>query len=268
VNGNRWMAIALTLALIGLTPPATARPAKAPKWKTISDKLLDCAGARDATCIEAEEARLSALGKASDPGMRALLTSGNEIAVAAGLRVLQETGLQGTAEFAAGLLAQEDFDFKALVAEKLGMFKGRIIVDALSALAGSRRPFEREKAVEALGQVADAAGIDALVTAAKDKFFSVRIKACEAMGRFDDPRVLGALGEALATDGNSGVRVAAARALGETGSDGAVTPLIVGLEDSSFTVQSAAYDALKTITKIDLGAGPDEWRSWLKRKNK
>lgn len=268
MNGNRWMAIALTLALVALTSPATARPAKAPKWKTISDRILECAGARDATCIEDSEARLSALGEKSDPGVRALLVSGNEVAVAAGLRVLQATGLQGTAEYAAGLLGQDDYDFKALVAEKLGMFKGRVIVDALASLAGSRRPFEREKAVEALGQVADAGGIDALVTAAKDKFFSVRVKACEAMGTFDDKRVLGALGEALAADGNSGVRVAAARALGETGSDDAVPLLIVGLEDSSFTVQSAAYDALKTITRIDLGAHPDEWRSWLKRNNR
>ena len=185
--------------------------------------------------------------------------------MAAGLLVLQEVGDQRTAEFAAGLLNQEDYDFKAQVAEKLGMFKGKTVVDALTGLAGSRRPFEREMAVEALGTVGDPAGIDALVTASRDKFFSVRIKACVSMGRFGDPRVVEALGAALASDGNSGVRVAAARALGDTKAKAAVPLLIVGLEDSSFTVQSAAYEALKAITKIDLGATPDEWRSWLKK---
>jgi len=261
------MAIILSLLFFAAAAPAEARSKKAPKWKAISAKILECAGARDAECIETWEAKLLALGKKADPGVRALLTSGNEVAVASGLRVLQAVGTQGLAEFAAGLLGKDDYDFKAQVAEKLGMFKGPIVVKGLTELAASRRPFEREKAVEALGQVADPAGIDALVTAATDKFFSVRIKACEAMGGFDDKRVITALGSALASDGNSGVRVAAARALGATKSEDAILLLVVGLEDSSFTVQSAAYDALKGITKIDLGASPDEWKSWLKRKN-
>jgi len=263
--GKRWTCFILLLTIAGSTAPAAARPARSPKWKTFSEKIRECAGTRDAACVETWEARLVKLGKRADPGVRALLTSGNEVAAAAGLRVLREVGDQSTAEYAAGLLGREDYDFKARVAEVLGGFKGEAVVLALSRLSASRRPFEREKAVEALGRIADPAGIQALVAAADDKFFSVRIKACEAMGRFNDKRVVKALGAALAADGNSGVRIAAARAMGETGAEAAVPLLIVGLEDSSFTVQSAAYDALKTITKIDLGASPDEWRTWLKR---
>ncbi|MFH1529204.1 MAG: HEAT repeat domain-containing protein [Pseudomonadota bacterium] len=266
--GKRWNSFTPILVMFFLATPGEARPKKAPQWKACSDRILECAGALDASCIEEWEGKLSALGAQADPGVRALLTSDNEVAVAAGLRVLQAIGGQPTADFAAGLLVQDDFDFKAQVAEGIGAFKGKIVVDALAGLTSSRRPFEREKAVEALGRVGDPSGIDALVVAAKDKFFSVRIKACEAMGRFDDKRVLEALGAALASDGNSGVRVAGARALGETKARAAVPLLIVGLEDSSFTVQTAAYEALKSITKVDLGAAPDDWRSWLKRSNK
>ena len=268
MKGKRWLSITLIPALITLTAPVAAGPSKAPRWKTYSEKILVCAGSRDAACIETWEGKLAGLGRKADPGVRALLTSGNEVAVASGLRLLKEIKQQRTANFAADLLGQGDYDFKAQVAEALGNFKGKTVVDALAVLAGSRRPFEREKAVEALGKIGDAAGIPALVTAAKDKFFSVRIKACDAMGRFDDKRVVAALGVALAADGNSGVRIAAARAMGATKSDDAVPLLIVGLEDKSFTVQSAAYEALKVITDVDVGAAPDDWRSWLKRKNR
>lgn len=268
MNGKRWLSITLILALSALAAPVTAGPSKTPRWKTYSEKILVCAGSRDADCIETWEAKLAGLGRKADPGVRALLTSGNEVAVAAGLRLLKEIKQQGTADFAADLLGQGNYDFKAQVAEALGDFKGETVVRALAALAGSRRPFEREKAVEALGKIGDAAGIPALVTAAKDKFFSVRIKACDALGRFDDKRGIATLGAALAADGNSGVRIAAARAMGATNSDAAIPLLIVGLEDESFTVQSAAYEALKVITKVDLGAAPDDWRSWLKRRNR
>ena len=268
VKGKRLMSITLGLAIIALAPGAEAGKKKSPKWRTCADKILECSGTRDVNCIETSEGKLTALGKKADPGVRALLTSGNEVAVATALRVLQSVGDQGTADYTAGLLGQDDYDFKHLVAEKLSMFKGKIVVDALSSLTTSRRPFEREKAVEALGQVGDPAGIEALVAAATDKMFSVRIKACEAMGAFDDKRVLGALGAALASDGNSGVRVAAARALGATKGEAAIPLLIVGLDDDSVTVPSAAYDALKTVTKVDLGASAGDWQTWLKRKNK
>ncbi|MBM4371788.1 MAG: HEAT repeat domain-containing protein, partial [Deltaproteobacteria bacterium] len=143
MNGKQHLVVLLAL-LVSLPPHAAAagKP-RAPDWKKPTDALLACAESRDKPCIEEAVETLVALGSGADPAIRALLTSDNEVAVEAGLQVLARTGLQGAADFAAGLLGGEDYDFKAPVAEALGAFRGPGIVRALTGVAGSPRPFER-----------------------------------------------------------------------------------------------------------------------------
>jgi hypothetical protein len=60
------------------------------------------------------------------------------------------------------------------------------------------------------------------------------------------------------------VRVAAARALGAIGVASAVPDLITRMENDDGRVREECHDALKRITRDDLGDNPDRWRRWWK----
>jgi HEAT repeat protein len=62
------------------------------------------------------------------------------------------------------------------------------------------------------------------------------------------------------------VRVAAAHALGRLGLMAAVPDLITRMECDGGRVREESRDALKRITRDDLGANPEHWREWWKRR--
>jgi hypothetical protein len=70
---------------------------------------------------------------------------------------------------------------------------------------------------------------------------------------------VGPLIEAIRT-GHSSVRYPAISALGELKADDAVPDLIEALDDSN--LNSAAADALRSITGEDFGHAADQWRKW------
>ena len=61
------------------------------------------------------------------------------------------------------------------------------------------------------------------------------------------------------------LRVTACQSLAKIGSMEAVEPLIERMEVESGRVRGDIYDALKAITRDDLGRKPEHWRSWWDR---
>jgi len=58
------------------------------------------------------------------------------------------------------------------------------------------------------------------------------------------------------------IRIAAAQALGEIGSMEAVDGLITRMEKETGRLQDELYEALKKISRDDLGRKPENWRTW------
>jgi hypothetical protein len=61
------------------------------------------------------------------------------------------------------------------------------------------------------------------------------------------------------------IRVAAAQGLGRIGSMSAVDPLIARMEKETGRVQDEIYEALKRISRDDLGRRPAGWRKWWEK---
>jgi hypothetical protein len=61
------------------------------------------------------------------------------------------------------------------------------------------------------------------------------------------------------------VQVAAARALGALGRMSTVEDLLACMERSSGRVREECYEALKRVTRDDLGRSPEHWRKWWNR---
>ena len=61
------------------------------------------------------------------------------------------------------------------------------------------------------------------------------------------------------------IRIAAAQALGEIGSMDAVDGLITRMEKETGRLQDELYEALKKISRDDLGRKPENWRTWWER---
>jgi len=143
----------------------------------------------------------------------------------------------------------------------------------------------REAAAKALGKIGDPRAVEPLIEALKDEYWWVRKAAVEALGKIGDPRAVEPLIEALRDKDSdvcytaakalekiepewyktevakkqvpefinalrheySGVRKAAAEALGKIGDQRAVKPLIEALRDKDSDVRKAAAKALGKI---------------------
>ncbi len=73
-----------------------------------------------------------------------------------------------------------------------------------------------------------------------------------------------ALQEALGSETDADVRLAAARALGQTGDAGAVPALGTALEDRDPAMQYRAVSSLRQVAPQDQGNDVDRWRAYIK----
>lgn len=198
-----------------------------------------------------------------------LIDSQSEDRIRIALGIIDRNRSVEAVRMAVAKLEDPEFEYKIVVLEKVSTFEGDAqVIKGLLGLAASRLPFEREKAVEALGKIAPPEAVPALVKASTDGMFSVRIAAARALGSYDVKEAIEALGRVLTTDSNMGVRTEAARALSAKKSKLAIPFLIAGLKDTSFTVQSAAADSLRELTGMDLGTDNAQWEAWQKRESK
>jgi HEAT repeats/PBS lyase HEAT-like repeat len=101
---------------------------------------------------------------------------------------------------------------------------------------------------------------------AKDRAQKVRISAFDSVGRFGE-KAASAWRPVSDQLGASAwqVRSAAAECLGELGQMQSVEPLISRMEIESGRIRQDIRQALKKITRDDLGNNPEHWRNWWEK---
>ena len=128
-----------------------------------------------------------------------------------------------------------------------------------------RNPLVKAAAIRALarhGEVADARIIAAQLT---DENRQVRWEAARGLQRLHEPSVVPDLLERLRDpDEDVQVRVAAATALGQYGSDRAFQGLVGALEAPELAVNHAAAASLRQLTGRDIGIDPTAWLRWYR----
>ena len=128
-----------------------------------------------------------------------------------------------------------------------------------------RNQLVKAAAIRALarhGEVADARIIAAQLT---DENRQVRWEAARGLQRLHEPSVVPDLLERLRDpDEDVQVRVAAATALGQYGSDRAFQGLVGALEAPELAVNHAAAASLRQLTGRDIGIDPTAWLRWYR----
>jgi HEAT repeat protein len=103
-----------------------------------------------------------------------------------------------------------------------------------------------------------------LQAALQDSDPDVRVTACESWGKRPGEEASGQLARVLASDTSLDVRLAAARALGQTASKGAIAPLGEALSDNDPALQYRAMQSLKSLSGRDYGNDVNAWRQYAK----
>ncbi|HEV3137820.1 MAG TPA: HEAT repeat domain-containing protein [Pirellulales bacterium] len=103
-----------------------------------------------------------------------------------------------------------------------------------------------------------------LHVAVQDSDADVRIIVCDLWGRRSDSEAAQVLADMLASDSNKDVRMAAARALGQSHDPIAKRALGAVLNDTDPAMQHRAMVSLQSSTGKDLGTDVDRWRQYVK----
>jgi HEAT repeat protein len=122
----------------------------------------------------------------------------------------------------------------------------------------------RAEIVRTLGYYNTDTALAVARAALKDPVNDVRIEACAVLGKKKGPQAVSSLSESLGADVNFDVRLAAARALGETKDRAAQPALGIALEDPDPAMQYCAVESLKQVTGKDLGNDVARWRQYVK----
>ena len=244
---------------------------------TIADKDDEGPGAAERRALRNEQdiqnlvARIRAIGTCSDPRTAKVLTE------------LFARDSDPVREVLSVVLAKTT-DPKALAAiRETGL--------------GSAHPMVRAYAARALGLAGDAEALEGLRKQSGDSFWLARAEAALALMRLKDPKihesVRGMLGDssakariaaldALGSSGTLGERVlslaaanldhgawqvrsAAAECLGSIGSMSGVDPLIARMTMEAGRIRKDCHEALKKLTRDDLGLNPEYWAKWWKK---
>ncbi len=162
---------------------------------------------------------------------------------------------------------------------------------------GHAHPMVRAYAARVLGYLKDAGSLEGLRTQAEDSFWLARAEAALALMRIGDPKIAESV-KPLLDDASAKVRIAAMDAVGASGKAGekvlslvaknldhsdwqvrsaatdslagigsplAVDPLIARMTVEAGRVRRDTYDALKRITRDDLGLNPENWAKWWRK---
>jgi hypothetical protein len=134
----------------------------------------------------------------------------------------------------------------------------------VASIRTERDPLIRLEIIRTLGKYPGAAADDILKRALADPDIQVRVTACEAWGRRGDTQSVELLSDMLKSDVDADVRMAAAKALGETKNPAATAPLGQALNDSDPALQYQAVLSLKKSTGKDLGDDVGRWQRYVK----
>ncbi len=172
----------------------------------------------------------------------------------AGLMLAQASGTRpGLREQVPQDLLRGMWNGEAAAIAAVAELDGDAAVDALGARLKDADPAVRKRAAQLLGTLGLDRGVDYLLRRMRDPDPGVRDQILTALGKCRSERVLEPLLVALRGDHrtpgvtDTPLRVAAARALGEVGSDKAMPALVVELSSGEPEVRAAAAEALKRI---------------------
>jgi HEAT repeat protein len=142
--------------------------------------------------------------------------------------------------------------------------KARVSQELAAAIKTEKDPLIRMEIIRALGRYPGPAADAILKAALSDADSHVRIVACEAWGKRSDEHAVKLLAEVLQGDVDADVRLAAAKALGETKRPEATAPLGAALVDADPAMQYRAVLSLQQATGKDLGNDVERWRQYVK----
>jgi len=103
-----------------------------------------------------------------------------------------------------------------------------------------------------------------LTAGLSDNDFDVRVVCCAAWGSRGGPEAVQQLTRILSSDTNTDVRLAAAKALGQTHSTGAIVPLADALVDGDPAMQHRLIESLKMVSGQDFKGDVNAWREFAK----
>jgi len=124
-------------------------------------------------------------------------------------------------------------------------------------------PVVREQILRTAATVVTPKSDEMLRAAMEDTDAEMRITACELWGARGGEEAVERLSHALSNDTDLDVRMAAARALGETENPAATPALGTALEDPNPAMQYRAVESLKRVTGEDLGNDVKTWVAFV-----
>jgi hypothetical protein len=128
-------------------------------------------------------------------------------------------------------------------------------------------PILRAEIVRVLGVYPTATSLAILRTAVGDGDAEVRIAACLGWGRRKGPEAAAVMSQALGSDVDGDVRLAAAEALGDIGDRSAIAALGSALEDKDPAMQYRAMVSLGKVTGLDFGNDVNRWREYVQNES-
>ena len=157
---------------------------------------------------------------------------------------------------------------RAYAARVCGRLKLEFAVPALrKQIADDSHWLARAEAALTLGTLKDANAMSVMRKMVNsDPAEKTQLAAMDALGMFGDIAQMAVPLIVKQTESSQWqLRIAACDALGEIGSMEAVDPLITRMEQESGRGREAIREALKKITRDDLGMQPENWRKWWDR---
>ncbi len=140
----------------------------------------------------------------------------------------------------------------------------RISDDLAKQIQAEQDPLVRRHIIRTLGYYNTPTAGVVLKAAINDSDSAARIAACEAWGRRGGKEAVEILTGVLSSDTDLDVRLAAARAVGQTHDSSAVGNLAEALVDPNPAIQFRIASSLKEVSGKDYGTDVNRWRAYAK----
>jgi hypothetical protein len=254
------------------------RKSMAPTDADADSAAGDSPGARDRASIRSETdpkllaAKVRQLGEIKDaktvPAVVDVLAKNMDLArETAFVTLLKLKRPDCVDELVAYGLSHPDGVVRAYVARVCGRLAVASALPKLEAQLADANWYARAEAAVACGLMKDVKAMAALrKIAAGDSSEKARIGALDGLAMFqDDARTAVPVAVKLLDHAQWQIRVAAVQALGDIGAMEAVEPLIARMDVEKGRLREDVYDALKKISRDDLGRRPENWRKWWEK---
>jgi len=168
-------------------------------------------------------------------------------------------------ELVAAVFDESDPDVRRAALEELSEEEWALRDPHLKRFAELAQPcFEEDASVRAiavrsLGKAGDKKYVPEVIIALDDPDATVRWDAAVVLDKMPDDRAIAKLQARTINDSSVDVRASAARALKHYRSDPVFRTLLRALDDQTFSVRTAAHEALVFQTGHDRGYDPEKW---------